>query len=368
MLAGVLLATWGYIHDEDMSWRFGIIEDVLDFVVPLLFLVGMTGLYALGKGWVGRLGGAGFILGGVGTAWGFLDGVFDVPLWYFFWHTYFPRQGWLLGAVNWVSFLSGGLVLVGLALIWTRALRRWGDLVFGMGAVGLVYAFTETGDATATRLVHVAFGVVFSLGWVTFGYALFRSVGNRQSDISHVGRSFNLSGRFYWPSRFPKLLNRPIVLLISVVLLLTISGSLLYDRYESSLQHDSNTTAIQPDTPEVDTAQNEEAATFPEQEPATTKGTPSEAINAYPAEAPSDLRVVVRVVDAPTWLVVQEDGQITLEQEGQLGFLREFEASQEFSIWTGNAGATWVEVNGYDLGPLGASGEFATRTFTEGAR
>ena len=158
------------------------------------------------------------------------------------------------------------------------------------------------------------------------------------------------------------------------MLLLTISNSLLYDRYESALQHDSNTSAIQPDTPEVDTAQTEEvdtaqteeAATFPEQEPVTTIDIPSEAITAYPAEAPSDVRVVVRVVDAPTWLVVQEDGQPTLEQESQPGFLREFEASQEFSIWTGNAGATWVEVNGYDLGPLGVSGEFATRTFTVG--
>jgi hypothetical protein len=152
-----------------------------------------------------------------------------------------------------------------------------------------------------------------------------------------------------------------------VVLLLTISNSLLYDRYESALQHDSNTSAIQPDTPEVDTAQTEEAATFPEQEPATTTGAPSEAITAYPAEETSDLRVAVRVVDTPTWLVVQEDGQITLEQESQPGFLTEFEADQEVSIWTGNAGATWVEVNGHDLGPLGASGEFATRTFTVGA-
>jgi EmrB/QacA subfamily drug resistance transporter len=181
-------------------------------------------------------------------------------------------------------------------------------------------------------------------------------------------RGGNLLGWFSWPLGSPNLLNRLIVLLLSVVvLLLTISNSLLYDRYESALQHDSNTTATQPNTPEVDTAQTEEAATFPEQEPATTTGAPSEAITAYPAEETSDLRVAVRVVDTPTWLVVQEDGQITLEQESQPGFLTEFEADQEVSIWTGNAGATWVEVNGHDLGPLGASGEFATRTFTVGA-
>jgi hypothetical protein len=64
--------------------------------------------------------------------------------------------------------------------------------------------------------------------------------------------------------------------------------------------------------------------------------------------------------------MVQEDGQTALEQESQPGFLMKFEASQDVGVWTGNAGATWVEVNGYDLGPLGASGEFATRTFTVG--
>jgi DnaJ domain/Domain of unknown function (DUF4115) len=153
----------------------------------------------------------------------------------------------------------------------------------------------------------------------------------------------------------------------ALALFLILGSFLWYDRFDLALQHDiSNTTATQPATPEVDTAQTEEAATSPEQEPATTIDTPSKAINAYPAEATSNLQVVVRVVEAPTWLVVQEDGEITFEQETQPGFLREFETTQEVGISSGNGGATWVEVNGYDLGPLGASGEFATRTFTAG--
>jgi DnaJ domain/Domain of unknown function (DUF4115) len=148
---------------------------------------------------------------------------------------------------------------------------------------------------------------------------------------------------------------------------LILGSFLLYDRFDLALQHDSsNTTATQPATPEVDTTQTEEAATFPEQEPATTTGPPSKAINAYPAQATSDLRGVVRVVEAPTWLVVQEDGEITFDQEPQPGFSREFGANQEVGISSGNGGATWIELNGYDLGPLGASGEFATRTFTAG--
>jgi hypothetical protein len=91
----------------------------------------------------------------------------------------------------------------------------------------------------------------------------------------------------------------------------------LYGHYKSSVQHDSNITATQPNTQEVDTARNEEAATIPEQEPTLAIGTPSEAITAYPAEGTSDLRVAVRVVAASTWLVIQEDYQTAFEQESQ---------------------------------------------------
>jgi hypothetical protein len=142
----------------------------------------------------------------------------------------------------------------------------------------------------------------------------------------------------------------------AIALFLILYSFLLYHRFDLLLQHDSSNTT-----------QTEEAAAFSEEEPAITKGEEppsSEAINAYSAEATTDLRAVIRVVEAPTWLVVQEDGEITFEQETQPGFLREFWANQEVGISSGNGGATWVEVNDYDLGPLGASGEFATRTFT----
>jgi hypothetical protein len=64
--------------------------------------------------------------------------------------------------------------------------------------------------------------------------------------------------------------------------------------------------------------------------------------------------------------VVQEDYQTVFGQESQPGFLMEFEADQVVNVWTDNAGATRVEVNGYDLGPLGASGESAARTYAIG--
>jgi hypothetical protein len=71
-------------------------------------------------------------------------------------------------------------------------------------------------------------------------------------------------------------------------------------------------------------------------------------------------------VEAPTWLSIQVDGQTVLEEVSEPGFSRQFEADREMTISTEDAGAVLVEVNGYSLGPLGASGDAATRTFTVG--
>ena len=40
LLAGVLFATWGYVHRDDAPWYFDATAGALNFVVPALFLVG----------------------------------------------------------------------------------------------------------------------------------------------------------------------------------------------------------------------------------------------------------------------------------------------------------------------------------------
>jgi hypothetical protein len=84
------------------------------------------------------------------------------------------------------------------------------------------------------------------------------------------------------------------------------------------------------------------------------------------AAAQDALRTVVSVVDAPTLLSIRADGESVLEGVIEPGFSRQFEVDGEITISTDNAGAVLVEVNGYSLGALGASGEPATRTFTAG--
>ena len=122
--------------------------------------------------------------------------------------------------------------------------------------------------------------------------------------------------------QFFEKLNSPIAVVVVVVLFLAVDGFLLY-RY-----------------------------------PPTSSPEATEEANG--------VRVDVRVIEAPTWLRVQEDGQTVLAQETSVGFSRRFEADREVSIRTEDAGATWVEANGPDAGTLGDDGEVGTWTFGDG--
>ena len=73
--------------------------------------------------------------------------------------------------------------------------------------------------------------------------------------------------------------------------------------------------------------------------------------------------MVVEVGSVAVGLSILEDGQLVYDQVAAPGFSEEFEAAQIVTVTAADAGAVQVEVNGDDLGPLGPSGEAATRTF-----
>lgn len=79
---------------------------------------------------------------------------------------------------------------------------------------------------------------------------------------------------------------------------------------------------------------------------------------------PDKLEVLVSVEEAESWLRITSDGVVVYEQVAQPGFSQKFEADREVSLETGNAGAVTVEVNGQDVGPLGADGEVLTKDWT----
>lgn len=98
---------------------------------------------------------------------------------------------------------------------------------------------------------------------------------------------------------------------------------------------------------------------------------PSGSSNAVPpanstteSGAQKGIQVAVDVKDSPSWIKIQVDGELALEQTVQPGFSRAFKAQREVDIATGNAGAVFVKVNGQDMGPMGSSGEVLSRRYT----
>jgi hypothetical protein len=75
------------------------------------------------------------------------------------------------------------------------------------------------------------------------------------------------------------------------------------------------------------------------------------------------VRATVRVSGSPSWLKITTDGAVAYEGIAEPGFSRSFEGHDSLSIWTGNAGAVEAQVDGRDLGTLGADGEVLTREF-----
>jgi hypothetical protein len=180
VLAGVLFAAWGFIHKDSAPASFTVLANALAFIVPLLFLLGLAGLYARCKGQAGWLGVTGFAFGCIGSAEGMVYTVVDLS----FWYAYIAEKGWLSLLLDWLSLLLAGLMLVGIATIWTEALRRWGALLLTMGTFGWAYSLTDTGNAVEMRPGHVVFGILFSLSWVVLGYALYRTVDAAERDTT----------------------------------------------------------------------------------------------------------------------------------------------------------------------------------------
>jgi hypothetical protein len=171
VLGGVLFATWGYIDRDDAPSYLISTAETLGLVVPVLFLLGLAGLYARCKGRIGRLGRMGFIVGFAGSGLGVVPGFVNVCNCYGY--GAHPILGpLLLLALYWLIWLFAGLVVIGLAAIRTRGLRGWGTLSLMIGAFGWGYYLIDSGGIAEIRSVHVAFGILFSLGWVVLGYAL----------------------------------------------------------------------------------------------------------------------------------------------------------------------------------------------------
>ena len=98
-------------------------------------------------------------------------------------------------------------------------------------------------------------------------------------------------------------------------------------------------------------------------EPASANTNGNDAARTEKTTTEDSVRATVRVSDSPSWLKIKTDGAVAYEGIAEPGFSRSFEGHESLSIWTGNAGAVEAQVDGRDLGTLGADGEVLTREF-----
>lgn len=196
------------------------------------------------------------------------------------------------------------------------------------------------------------------------------------------------SGRQGSPSRFSRSFTggassrrrrMSITAMIGFVLLLALLAAAVFGLYSvgrnsRSVQETPNQQAGQ--NPEKGGTPNKPGGTTVEETSTNTASTSTDTMPGNGAEAgrteskdevtlPQEaISMKITVAQVPSWLNVQADGNTVYEQVTQPGFSQTFEAGDRVSVWTGNAGAVRLEINGQDYGALGAPGEVKRRIFS----
>ena len=163
VLAGMLFVVWGYLDRPNIPIYLEVAVQALSFMVPALFLMGLVGIYFRCKREANRPAMSGLALAFIGSGLGILP---------------------LSGVADWFATLLGGLTLAGIATA-GRSLRGLGALLLATATLGWTYYFTDSGAVFEARSIHVGFGVLFSLGWVALGLALWVG-GTRQAKGAHA--------------------------------------------------------------------------------------------------------------------------------------------------------------------------------------
>lgn len=203
-----------------------------------------------------------------------------------------------------------------------------------------------------------------------------------QRQVNHVG---NKKNEFERPVLSPGGLSEArrsrvtpatlLTLLIAVVALGAVIGVLYYvgrdtqtvDPSQPSPQA-SPSSAEQEDPANDGQGAGEAPGSEGEEAQGDQTGSPDEGVEAgEPDEAqpPAEtLAVTVSVEGTESWLSVSSDGAVVYAQVAQPGFSETFEAEEDITLSTGNAGAIEVEVNGQNIGTLGEYGQLVDRSFT----
>jgi hypothetical protein len=147
------------------------------------------------------------------------------------------------------------------------------------------------------------------------------------------------------------------ILLLGVMLFLVVGFLLYWDQIK-----DLTTTLTAPGPTEV---VQEEPITAEETSSPLEEGPPIAEDTAGSPEEKNGVRVVVSVVSAGgVGLSILEDGQLVYDQVASPGFSEEFQGEEAVTITAAEGEVVLVGVDDENPEPLGASDEWATRTFT----
>ena len=96
--------------------------------------------------------------------------------------------------------------------------------------------------------------------------------------------------------------------------------------------------------------------------PGNTGSSKAASTSARPDPGPLEARI--KIVGAESWIEVRTDGVISYSHLSQPGFSETFKAKRRLVVFTGNAGAVRVLLNGQNLGALGRDGEVLKKVYT----
>ena len=154
-----------YDRNDAPPWPTDV-SDALLFVVPLLFLVGLAGLYARCRGRLGEweaLSSAAFVagvVGQIGCVLGLITATLDVgPSWWLFFFGFF--------------LTNLGLVFLGNSIVQTGALPRWRALPLLIGSLGiLLILVSDPPNSPLGIYPSLALWMTYGLAWAALGYVL----------------------------------------------------------------------------------------------------------------------------------------------------------------------------------------------------
>jgi uncharacterized protein YpmB len=148
------------------------------------------------------------------------------------------------------------------------------------------------------------------------------------------------------------------IVVLVVILFLVLASFLIYWNQIRDLA----TTVTSPGSTEV--VQEEPTTAEETSSPLQWESTVAEETTGAPEEE-DGVRVVVSVVGVGgVGLSILEDGQLVYDQVTSPGFSEEFQAEEAITVTAAEGDAVQVGIGGENPEPLGASGEWTTRTFT----